>query len=370
MILFATQNFLPSIGGTQLYVTGLADALAARGHAIEVYCDAASAGAVRKIDEARTYPICRFGGLRPLMRWRKARAVAKRIAQGGVRAVITDTWKSLEHFSSESLAGVRVLCLGHGSEFLTPPGSAKERRMVQCLAKANILAANSHFTADLARPNLGKETELRVVLPGVDPPAGALRDCKPPARDGGPRLLTIARLEPRKGIDTVLRALPALAQQHPSIRYDVVGKGGDLSRLTALAKKMGVAQRVSFHGYIPEAAKSDLLAKADVFVLPNRRETGSVEGFGIVFVEAAAFGVPSIAGADGGTVDAVLDGTTGLVVDGEKEDAVRTGLSSLLGDHSQHEAFGRTAHERFWREFAWPVAIGRFEAALFDRMGS
>jgi phosphatidylinositol alpha-1,6-mannosyltransferase len=369
MILFATQNFLPSVGGTQLYVTGLADALAARGHAVEVYCDAASAGAVRRVDEARTYPIHRFGGPRPLMRWRKARAVAKRIAQGGVGAVITDTWKSLEHVSSESLAGVRVLCLGHGSEFLTPPGSAKERRMIECLAKADIVAANSHFTADLARPYLGKETELRVVLPGVDPPAGASREYKPPARDGDPRLLTIARLEPRKGIDTVLRALPALARQHPNIRYDVVGKGGDLSRLTALAKRLGVAPRVSFHGYIPEGAKSALLAKADIFVLPNRREPGSVEGFGIVFIEAAAFGVPSIAGADGGTVDAVLDGKTGLVVDGERDDAVRTALSGLLGDDSRRQAFGRTAHERFWHEFAWPSAISRFEAALFDRIG-
>lgn len=369
MILFATQNFLPSIGGTQLYVTGLADALAARGHAIEVYCDAASARAARKIDQARSYPIRRFGGLRPLMRWRKARAVAARIAQGGVRAVITDTWKSLEYFSAASLEGVRVLCLGHGSEFLTVPRSGKQRRMIECLAKADIVAANSHFTADLARPFLGKETELRVVLPGVDPPAGGPRQYKTPAHNGGARLLTVARLEPRKGIDVVLRALPALAQQHPNIHYDVVGKGGDLSRLTALAKRLGVAQRVSFHGYVPEGEKSELLAQADVFVLPNRREPGSVEGFGIVFVEAAAFGVPSIAGADGGTVDAVLDGTTGLVVEGERDDAVRTALSGLLGDPARRQTLGRTAQERFWREFAWPAAIARFEAALFDRMG-
>jgi phosphatidyl-myo-inositol dimannoside synthase len=369
MILFATQNFLPSIGGTQLYVTGLADALAARGHSIEVYCDAASAGAARKIDEARTYPICRFGGLRPLMRWQKARAVAKRIALGGVRAVIVDTWKSLEHFSRESLAGVRVLCLGHGSEFLTRPRSAKQRRMIECLAKADILAANSRFTADLARPFVGRETELRVVLPGVDPPAGASREYIRPPRDDGPQLLTIARLEPRKGIDAVLRALPALAKRHANVRYDVVGKGADLSRLTALAKSLGVDQRVKFHGYIPEAEKSELLGKADVFVLPNRREPGSVEGFGIVFVEAAAFGIPSIAGADGGTDDAVLDGETGLIVDGGKDPAIEAALLDLLGDAARREALGRAAQERFWREFAWPSAISRFEAALFDTRG-
>src|SRR5277367_6366102 len=96
MILFASQNFLPDVGGTQLYVTGLADALAARGHTLEVYCDASSAGAAHIIDAARPYPIRRFGGFRPWLRWRKARAVSERLAAGGVDALVTDTWKSLE----------------------------------------------------------------------------------------------------------------------------------------------------------------------------------------------------------------------------------------------------------------------------------
>src|SRR5262249_42347313 len=141
---------------------------AANGHAIEVYCDSASQGAAAQIDAARRYPIRRFGGPRPWMRRAKARAVAKRIAQGGVQAVITDTWKSLEHPPADSLRGARVLCLAHGSEFLVPAGSAKERRMIECLAKADIVAANSHFTADLARPFVRGRTDMRVLLPGVD----------------------------------------------------------------------------------------------------------------------------------------------------------------------------------------------------------
>src|SRR5262249_51298736 len=152
MILFATQNFLPSVGGTQLYVTGLADALAARGHRIEVFCDTASREAARQIDSARSYPIRRFGGPRPLMRRAKARGVAKRLRQGGICAIITDTWKSLEHFAPGILRNVRVLCLAHGSEFFVPEGGSKELRMIACLAKADIVAANSHFTADLAKP--------------------------------------------------------------------------------------------------------------------------------------------------------------------------------------------------------------------------
>ena len=95
MILFDTQNFLPDVGGTQLYVTGLADALAARGQPIEVCCDATSAQAAARVDAARTYPIRRFRGPRPWMRWLKARAVTARLARGDVKAVVTDTWKSL-----------------------------------------------------------------------------------------------------------------------------------------------------------------------------------------------------------------------------------------------------------------------------------
>lgn len=370
MILFATQNFLPSIGGTQLYVTGLADALAARGHAVEVYCDAAGASAAKKIDAARPYPIRRFGGFRPLMRRNKARAVATRIAKGDVRAVITDTWKSLEHLPAESLARVRVVCLAHGSEFLAKSGSGKEKRMIQCLAKADIIASNSHFTAGLVKTHLRGKTEVRVIAPGVDPPGGATPEFKPHSDADGPRLLSIARLEPRKGIDAVLRALPALARTHPDLRYDIVGKGADRTRLAALAQKLGVAGRVFFHGYISETKKSELLAAADVFVLPNRREPGSVEGFGIVFVEAAAFGVPSLAGADGGTADAVLDGETGMLVDGADDGAVRAALSRLLDDAKWRQTLGRAAQQRFWKEFAWPAAIARFEAVLSARMPS
>lgn len=363
MILFATQNFLPSIGGTQLYVTGLADALAARGHPIEVFCDAASKAAAAAVDRARSYPIRRFGGLRPVMRRKKAWAVMQRLATGNVGAVITDTWKSLEHIPADALQGITVLCLAHGSELLVPKGSAKERRMRQCLAKATLVAANSRFTAELVQPHLERRAELRVVLPGVDPPTGSSPEF-PMRVIGAPRLLTIARLEPRKGIDMVLHALPALAREYPGIFYDVIGKGDDRARLVQLAGRLGVNPRVRFHGYISEQDKADLLMRATLFLMPNRREPGSVEGFGIVFVEAGAFGVPSIAGADGGTSDAVLHEQTGLVVDGDDPNAVQSAISRLLARPPERETMGAAAHGRFWNEFAWAAAVRRFEDAL------
>ncbi|HET7335004.1 MAG TPA: glycosyltransferase family 4 protein [Rhizomicrobium sp.] len=364
MIVFATQNFLPDVGGTQGYVTGLADAFSGKGQAVSVFCDASSSGAAHAVDQARSYSIRRFGGPRPIMRRIKARAINQRIAAGGVDVVVTDTWKSLEFLSAPLLANTKVICLAHGSEFLVAPGSAKERRMRACLAKADIVAANSAFTADLAHKYTSGKTKVQAICPGIIPPVGAPRDIIPRMVSGGPHIITIARLEPRKGIDMVIRALPALRALAPDLIYDIIGKGEDKERLVALTAELGVTEMVRFHGFIPEAEKAERLLRADIFALPNRREPESVEGFGIVFQEAAAFGLPSLAGSDGGTRNAVTDGVTGRIVDGSDAQAVEDALRQMLKNEEMRKEMGRAAHKRFWSEFAWDAAITRFEALL------
>ena len=148
--------------------------------------------------------------------------------------------------------------------------------------------------------------------------------------------------------------------------YDVVGNGRDRDRLISLAHSLGVTNRVCFHGKVSDRQKADLLSRTDVFVLPNRHEPGEVEGFGIVFAEAAAFGLPAIAGSDGGTGDAVRAGKTGLIVDGADIVAVQNALTTLLDNPELAGDMGRAGHKLFWSEFAWDAAITRFEAALFE----
>src|SRR5690242_18583513 len=105
MLLFTTQNFLPDFGGIQNYVTGLADAFAARGERIAVFCDREDErGTAAPIDGARTYPIRRFGGPRPWRSWRKARALRKHLAAAHVRAIVADSWKGLAQLQSADLA--------------------------------------------------------------------------------------------------------------------------------------------------------------------------------------------------------------------------------------------------------------------------
>jgi len=366
MIVVTTQCFPPNVGGIEAYVAGLADALARHGHSPNVFCDAAEENAAREFDSARAYPIKRFRGPRGWRRWRKARAVVKVIRQNGARVVVADSWKSLEILTPDALKLARVVSLAHGAELLAAPGTGKAARIVRAFQKATLVAANSQFTADLARKFVDNAAKVRVVLPGVDAPPGAPRSLPSPPCPRGQKLLTIARLEPQKGVDTVLQSLSALQESYPDMIYDVVGSGSDTNRLAALADGLGVGGRVRFHGRVSDIEKARLLSQADVFVLANRRDAGEVEGFGIVLAEAAAFGIPAIAGSAGGTGDAVIAGKTGLIVDGTSSAAVQAALTTLFDDSEVARRMGIEGHKRFWSEFAWDAAIKRFEATLFD----
>jgi len=167
-----------------------------------------------------------------------------------------------------------------------------------------------------------------------------IRVKKPPKRKV---LLTIARLdasESYKGVDHVLKALREVRAFHPTIQYLVAGQGDDLPRLEALAKEVGVEEQVEFLGYVPDKDLPALLSEADLFVMPSWGE-----GFGIVFLEALACGVPVIAGNRGGSVDAVLDGRTGMLVDPQDSTQLLQAILSFL-DGKQVETLRDPTHLR------------------------
>ncbi len=131
-----------------------------------------------------------------------------------------------------------------------------------------------------------------------------------------PVLLTVARLLTRKGHDRVLEALITIRKEIPNLRYLIVGTGKEEARLKAITSQYGLDEVVTFTGAIPHDEVPAYFAAADVFVHPNRElENGDVEGFGMVFLEANASGLPVIGGNSGGTPDAIQDGVTGYLVD-------------------------------------------------------
>ncbi|PLW72322.1 alpha-(1-2)-phosphatidylinositol mannosyltransferase, partial [Streptomyces sp. DJ] len=177
-----------------------------------------------------------------------------------------------------------------------------------------------------------------------------------------PVVVCVSRLVPRKGQDTLVRAMPEILARVPDAVLLVVGGGPYRAELEKLAERTGVASSVRFTGPVPWEELPAHYGAGDVFAMPCRTRRGGldVEGLGIVYLEASATGLPVVAGDSGGAPDAVLDGETGYVVPGGSPGAVAERVTALLEDPELRRAMGERG--RRWVEDAW-----RWDA-LADRL--
>ena len=209
---------------------------------------------------------------------------------------------------------------------------------------------------------------LQSSQPRDSEPAGDAAICAPRPGDRF-GLLTLARLSPRKGHLTVLEAVHRLQGRIPGLRYVIAGDGPQRDRLEARAGELGIREQVRFTGDVTETEKAALLHDCDLLVLPNQDlplPGGGIdtEGFGIVFLEAAACGKPVIGGRAGGVPEAVLDGRTGLLVDPESPGDLAEAIYRLWSDRDFAAALGRAARARAEREFTWQRIAARYEREL------
>lgn len=364
MILILTQCFPPTQGGVETLMRGMARAVAETGRDVTVFADAAEGAAPHDADER--YRIDRFGGMKPIRRRLKAASAARLIRSGLVTGVFCDSWKSLEHLPVRD-GDPPIVCLAHGMELPPEPTPAKRKRIRGAFAKARRVLANSRWTASAAEGFVGQPDRVGVATPPIEPqpeldPAvrAALAE-RLPAAD--PLIATLCRLEPRKGVDRLIDAMPALSVKHPSARLAIAGDGPDRARLEALAQSLEIADRVAFLGRVDEAEKAALFDLADLFAMPARRDGASVEGFGIVYLEAAWRGTPALAGQEGGAADAVRDGRTGLLCDGADIDSVVEGLRTLIDNRPRlAEMSSEAAREA--RRALWSTRVDDYLSAL------
>ncbi len=255
----------------------------------------------------------------------------------------------------------------HGTELLLLQAKMRRSRFKwwtarQLLGGASVVVANSRWTADLARSVLAAlgcpvlAPDVRIVPPGTTPSRFRPGIDPRPARekyglDGGPWLLTVARLDSHKGIDTVIRALPAVRAAFPAVRYAVAGVGSRGPEYERLAAELGLEDAVKFLGFVADAELPAVYNAADLYVGASRRYDLLAEGFGIALVEASACGLAVVAGDSGGVADAVRDGETGILVDPNDPAAVAVGITRLLSDADVRRrmgAAGRRAVETYY----------------------
>jgi phosphatidylinositol alpha-1,6-mannosyltransferase len=265
----------------------------------------------------------------------------------------------------------RIVASTHGHEvgWAMLPGARQALRRIG--RHCDIITYLGEYTSRRLRRAFGPHAVLRLLAPGVDvetfhPGVDGSAVRARYGLSGRPVIVCVSRLVPRKGQDTLIRALPAIRTQVPDATLLLVGAGPYRDELTAIAQRSGVAQHVVLAGGVPWSELPAHYAAGDVFAMPcrTRRAGMDVEGLGIVYLEASATGLPVLAGASGGAPDAVREGESGYVVDGRDEPAVTARLTTLLTDPDLRARMGAAGRAWVQRDWRWDVVAGQLTEML------
>lgn len=272
------------------------------------------------------------------------------------------------------ILGVPVLCFVHGEELNTANKSRQLRKMTQWVFRAcSSVVANSDNTLALLRDEWDVPgTKLERLYPGADcsrfRPHADVESLRAELGWLGRKvLLTVGRLQARKGHDHVLRVLPKLRERFPDVWYCIVGDGEEMTALKRLCAELAVEDLVEFVGEISDADLRRRYQACDLFVLANREVDGDFEGFGMVLVEAQASGRPVLAGRSGGTSETMLPGETGELVDATNLRALDAAISALLADPERMDLMGQRGALYAQETFDWDSLAARAEAILLRR---
>ena len=360
MFLIVTRNFPPDIGGIQILMSGLSESLLNHGP-VKVF--AYEYPNSESYDKKSLMSIVRVKGLKLFRKYRKANLVNDFISKNSnIRAIITDHWKSLELLKEDCLIKSKTICLIHSKEINHKKGSSLNKRLIKSTNKANFIIANSHFTKKLAI-NVGIDpSKIHVIFPGIKKPQIINNKFKTEAeiifRDSFPKIITVARLDKRKGHDKILMLIKNLKPKFPKIKYISIGFGDEENNLIKLTKELSLEKEVIFLKNINFNLKNALISEANLFLMPSRIEKKSVEGFGISFIEAASYGVGSIGGKDGGASDAIAHSKTGLICDGNDLNSIYDSVVSFF-QNENYVKYGKNAQE-FSKKFHWDKIIKNY----------
>ena len=304
-----------------------------------------------------------MGGIKFFRKYRKAYLINEYLkTNNNIKNIIADHWKSLEKIKTDK----KKICLIHSKEINHNKNSRLNKRLLDVLNNVKIVVSNSEFTKNLAIEKGVNPEIITVINPGISPVNELEKKDLIKAEDillnKQPRLITVSRFERRKNHEKVIMAIRNLKQIYPNIIYICIGYGEEEEKLKNLSKELGVQDQVLFLNNIGQDLKNALLSKSNIFIMPSIVYKKSVEGFGIAFVEAAQFGVPSIGGADGGANDAIIHNKTGLICDGNNLDAVYSSLIQLL-ENKNYIEFGKLAKEES-KKFLWSNIIEKYRGIL------
>ena len=359
MYLIVTRAFPPELGGMQSLMWGLTKEMS-KNFMIKVFADYQENH--KEFDKKENFSIERVGGVKFLRKIRKAQLINEFLKENKVQGIIVDHWKSLELIKTDK----KKYCLIHGKEINHPKGSSLNKRVNKVLNNVERVIANSEYTKNLAINNGVSPEKVKVINPGVDPVKElnkkSLDQVESLLKIKTPRLITVSRFDKRKNHEKIIMALRNLKQIYPDIVYICIGYGNEEEKIKELVKELDLNSQVMFFKDISDNLKNALIAKSDIFVMPSIIHKTSVEGFGIAYVEAAQYGLPSLGGKDGGAQDAIDHNKTGLICDGNNLDDIYSSLNSMIKNKKYLE-FGKNAKE-YVTKFEWKKIFNEYKKIL------
>lgn len=370
-VLVITNDLPPQVGGIQYYVDQLCRGLVAAGDAVTLY--GSTHEGAETWDHAAPYGVVRERTPTllptPLVQRRTLRLVEHIRADVVVFGAAFPL--GLMGPAIRRRAGVPYVAFTHGLEVSAVRLPAGARFLRRIGRDAGAVTYVSHWCRSLLRPAFGDGPRHVMLPPAVDAADyhAGIRGAAVRMRWGigdAPLVVCVSRLVERKGQDRLIDAMPALRERVPGTRLMVVGGGPYREALEARAEAAGIADAVAFTGLVDDEELPAHFAAADVFAMPCReRHRGlEVEAFGIVFTQAQAVGVPVVAGDIGGVPDTLVDGRTGVLVDGRNQAAVTAAVGDLLADADRRMIMGAEAAEFVASGFTWDLRTEQLRELL------
>ncbi|MDA9629545.1 glycosyltransferase family 4 protein [Candidatus Pelagibacter sp.] len=359
MYLILTRSFPPEHGGMQSLMWGLTKELS-KNYMIKIFADHIENH--KDFDEQSSFSIERVGGIKMLRKYRKAQLINEFLKDNKIEGIIADHWKSLELIRSNR----KKYCLIHSKEINHPKGTNLNKRVLNVLNNVERVIANSKYTKNLAINYGVSEDKIIVINPGIDPfeelNKKSLDKVESLLKLKTPRLITVSRFDKRKNHEKVVMALRNLKQIYPDIVYICIGDGDEEKNIKSLVKELDLEGQVMFFKDISNELKNALVAKSNIFVMPSIINKKSVEGFGIAYVEAAQYGLPSLGGKDGGAADAIEHEKTGLICDGNNLDDIYSSICKML-ENKKYLEYGKSAKDNV-SKFYWSNIIEQYKKIL------
>jgi len=361
-LLMITTEFLPVRGGIGNYSFQVARNLASTSPQKVLVLTTRMKGA-KEFDRHQQFAIYRAGG--DHLRYLKIVPLLLKLLIlrrcFNIQHILATSWiyAGILGWLSNRLWGISYSLLVHGLEVAKYQGIPFiERLMRAVLNRSSLIFAISHYTKACLE-ELGIDGErIKVVYGGVDPEAfrpglDTSQLKKRYSLEDKRVILTVGRLVKRKGHALVIEALPLLLKEVPDLVYLIVGDGPERPRLKCLAERLKVSSNVMFATQVEDEMLPYYYNLCQLMVMVNRKIGKDVEGFGLVFLEANACGKPVIGGRNGGVVDAVVDGHTGLLVSESDKEAVARAILTLLQDEAYARKLGENGRQRVLKELNW-----------------